>query len=138
MDVVGQALGLLGQVDVGAEVPGGPFLTADEFEEALQAYQAALAGGRRQRPATPDGLTVAVERPRLAQLTLVAPQQIAVNLVDGRDRGVATGEVAEVAQIVGVLRHGALAAVAIDLKPGQVLLDRGRERRGHGSPLSYL
>ncbi len=50
LDRLGQALGLLGQVDVGAEVPGGPFLTADEFEEALQAYQAALAGGRRQRP----------------------------------------------------------------------------------------
>jgi len=35
-------------------------------------------------------------------------------------------------------RFGALAAVAVDLEPGQVLLDRGRERRGHGSPLSYL
>ena len=68
---------------------------------------------------------------------MVAAQQVPVQLGDVRYTSVATDEVAEAVQISPVAVHGAERGVAIQLQPGQVLVNGLGQRQGcHGRTLA--
>ena len=119
LERLGEALGEPGQVDGRPQVAGEPLLSGREAQEAAQGDQPPGAGGHRQGPGG-----AAVADLEAGEVALVGAEEVAVDVGDVGDALVAAGEGGEAVEVPAVLADRPGAAVAVELLPGEELLDR--------------